>query len=51
MGTIQVGESQKAVKQRGSQKMQVTCTKSPDEDVCAAHIRQHSKHEGRRVYV
>lgn len=43
MGIVQVGKSQKAVEQR-----QVTRTKSPDEDVCAAHIGQHSKHKGRR---
>lgn len=43
MGTVQIGESQETVEQR-----QVTCTKSPDEDVYAAHIRQHSKHKGRR---
>lgn len=43
MGTLQVGESQMAVEQR-----QVTCTKSPDEDVSAAHRGQLSKHEARR---
>lgn len=42
MGTVQAVESQKAVEQR-----QGTCIRSPDEDVCAAHIHQHSKHEGR----
>lgn len=43
MDTVQVGASQKVVEQR-----QVTCTKSPGEDVCADHICQHSKHKGGR---